>query len=577
MPYIEPDRKTGIYQYRRRIPAALQPVLNMKFFYRSLGTARKPEANRLAVEVGREFERLIANARENVIAQGGGEASAVDQKSMIEPTGALEAIEQWSELETEKNALEVANGLRGDDESVRAKRSDLIVALRNCDTFRGFGLVPEFDVRLVKALASRGVLIAAEHPVLRILRPAFRDAWLRVEEDLDKMQRGGGVDWDWSKASQSRATSSGEISRPRSRITNPTLSEAVKLWSTGGGVEGAKKPAKRTIQEAKRGQKLFIDLHGDLPVREITGVHAFALQNMLARGSNGTAKAVQARTINKMLNLLSGVMKFAKQRGVFADMQWSNPFAMAKMNEDLSAAEPYEPFSTEELNKLLASPVFADGARPKRGHGDTAKFAPLVALFSGARRGEVLQLFVRDVFVDPDTNVWCFRFNDDDGKTLKTSSSFRITPLHPFLIDLGLIGFVQQRAEQVGVDASLWPGFEDRVKLGSKMNRWGEWFSAYLAKNVVDAPEKKFHSFRGTFKRFARDTLDEDVINRLVGHAHTSVGSRYGRKKIRPGKFDSGISITRMAELISRIKFTGVNFSNERQVGEARPTSSSKT
>src|SRR5947209_17369638 len=107
MPYIERDRKTGIYQYRRRIPAALQPVLNMKFFYRSLGTARKPEANRLAVEVGREFERLIANARENVIAQGGGEASAVDQKSIIEPTGALEAIEQWSELETEKNAMEV--------------------------------------------------------------------------------------------------------------------------------------------------------------------------------------------------------------------------------------------------------------------------------------------------------------------------------------------------------------------------------------------------------------------------------------------------------------------------------------
>lgn len=89
------------------------------------------------------------------------------------------------------------------------------------------------------------------------------------------------------------------------------------------------------------------------------------------------------------------------------------------------------------------------------------------------------------------------------------------------------------------------------------------------SENVVDEPNKKFHSFRGTFKRFARDTLDEDVINRLVGHAHTSVGSKYGRKKIRPGKFDSGISITRLAKQISRVKIAGVNFSNQRQVREA--------
>lgn len=561
MPYIEPDRKTGIYQYRRRIPTVLQPVLNMKFFYRSLGTTRKPEANRLAAEAGREFERLIGEAREKVTTQKGSRTLISTQKLIIEPTRAFEAIEQWSELETGKNALEIANGLQSDDESTRVERSDLIVALRACDTFRGFGSVPDFDRHLMAALASRGVSIQADHPVLRVLRPSFRDAWLRVEEALDKMRRGSGVDWDWSNVSQSQTKILSEISRPGSSTFNPTLSETVVLWSTADDVKGAKKPAKRTIQEAKRGQKLFIDLHGDLPVREITGVHAFALRNLLARGNNGTAEAVQARTINKMLNLLSGVMKVAKQRGAFVDMQWSNPFAMAKMNEDPSAAEPYEPFSSEDLNKLLASPVFAGNIRPVRGRGETAKFAPLIALFSGARRGEVLQLFVRDVFVDPEANVWCFRFDEDDGKTLKTSSSFRITPVHPILIDLGLVAFVQQRAKEVGLDVSLWPGFENRAKLQTKMNRWGQWFNAYLAKEVVNEPDKKFHSFRGTFKRFARDVLNEDVIDRLVGHAHTSVGSQYGRKKIGPGQRDSGTSITRMAELIGRVEFKGVNFS----------------
>jgi integrase len=75
----------------------------------------------------------------------------------------------------------------------------------------------------------------------------------------------------------------------------------------------------------------------------------------------------------------------------------------------------YEPFSSDELRRLMASPVFAAGLRPRRGRGDTAKWAPLLALFQGARRTEVIQLSTSDITQDTDTGVWAMTVKATKG------------------------------------------------------------------------------------------------------------------------------------------------------------------
>jgi integrase len=566
MSYIEADRKTGIYQYRRRYPTDVKALFDTPFFRRSLKTRDKAEANRRAVALGPEFDRLIADAREKLTNKTAGQTANGFQTRMIDPGEAIEAVEGWCEAEIVKVALETANGVHSADESSRVQRSNLIVALRGSDRFRGYSAVPNFDARLIQVLASRGGSVSLDHPILKILRPAFRDAWLQVEEAIDKMQRGGGVDYDWSSRPETFVATTAKRG-PSSKVpaAGPKLSEMVERWSTADGVPGARRPARRTITEAKRGERHFLRLHGDLPVREITGDHVFALRAALMRNDDGEVRPVQARTINKTLNLLSGVMKAAQRGGVFANIQWTNPFGMAKLAEDTKSFKTYQSFSIQELNKFLASPVYSEGERPIRGRGETAKFVPLLALLSGARRGEVLQLFVKDIFADPDTGILCIRFNETEDKSLKTSSSYRTTPVHPVLVNLGLLEFVQRRLSAVGRDGSLWPGFEDRTKLATRMNRWGEWFSAYLSEHAVDHPEKQFHSFRGTFKRFARDAnVDDLIIDRLVGHAHASVGSKYGRRRDGSGQLDSGYGLVRLSETMRAITFSGVDFTKVR-------------
>ncbi len=126
-----------------------------------------------------------------------------------------------------------------------------------------------------------------------------------------------------------------------------------------------------------------------------------------------------ATTINKSLTLLGAVLAHAEQDGHFDATGWRNPFDVG-FEIDPADEDYYEPFSKDELNTLMASPVFAAGERPKRGRGETAKWAPLLSLFQGARRTEVIQLLVHDIAQDGDTGLWTVRFDREDDKRIKT-------------------------------------------------------------------------------------------------------------------------------------------------------------
>lgn len=221
--------------------------------------------------------------------------------------------------------------------------------------------------------------------------------------------------------------------------------------------------------------------------------------------------------------------------------------------------EPYQPFDVAELNKLFASPVYSEGKRPVGGRGEAAFWLPVLGLFTGARRTELAQLAAGDVRHDADTGVWFFAFHAEGDNRLKTAASRRATPLHPELIRLGFLDYAQKRAKDRGPKAPLWEGFAHPI--APKAKAWTKWFSRYLAVHVVDHPAKSFHSFRGTFKRFARASgLDEHVLDALVGHAGQSVGRKYGRMADAQGVLDAGFPLARLAEEMARVAVPGLLF-----------------
>ena len=65
----------------------------------------------------------------------------------------------------------------------------------------------------------------------------------------------------------------------------------------------------------------------------------------------------------------------------------------------------------------------------------------ICGIFSGMRTNEISQLRVEDIIKED--NVWMINIDDTKDTRVKTSSSIRKVPIHPVLLSLGLIDYVE--------------------------------------------------------------------------------------------------------------------------------------
>lgn len=130
----------------------------------------------------------------------------------------------------------------------------------------------------------------------------------------------------------------------------------------------------------------------------------------------------------------------------------------------------WEPF---ELSALKA--IF-DPANLVRMRKDHLRWAAVIGLYTGARVGEIAQLFLRDFTVED--GIPCIRIQvESDGQALKTESSERLVPLHPDLVALGLLERVE-RLRQQG-EERLFPGMRIDSRAGAG-NAISKGFGYYL-------------------------------------------------------------------------------------------------
>jgi hypothetical protein len=161
--------------------------------------------------------------------------------------------------------------------------------------------------------------------------------------------------------------------------------------------------------------------------------------------------------VNKQLGAVQTIALWAHDNGLIPDeVPWADPFSRMRLEED----DPdREPFTTAELKLLFAAPVFTKGERPVGGRGVAAFWLPLIGLFSGARQSELAGLSVADVRTDVPSNVTALFITRDRerGKRVKTRQSERAVPVHPELVKLGFLDYVQDVQRTRGDDAWLFP------------------------------------------------------------------------------------------------------------------------
>ena len=209
----------------------------------------------------------------------------------------------------------------------------------------------------------------------------------------------------------------------------------------------------------------FKDVQMHLPAnRQVPPFKGLGLEDQaklaaeLRDGDHGV-ELLSPLTINDKINTVSLFFEWAAQRYIAV----VNPVASLQIGRAKTRRNGKKryPLTIAELDKMFTAPVYS-GARSERHWQETgdlmlrryAKFwVPLVALFSGMRLGEIIQMQVADVKtldgityfdVTPLANVQEANeevANDDDEKSLKTASSRRAIPVHATLFDIGFGDF----------------------------------------------------------------------------------------------------------------------------------------
>lgn len=249
-------------------------------------------------------------------------------------------------------------------------------------------------------------------------------------------------------------------------------------------------------------------------------------------GDTSTAR-LEPRSVNKYRQLLRSLFKWAVKN----DLIIANPTSVLEDVKEGRARDGRKPFTDEDIRLYFRK-------LPQSPEGEPFLFwIPRILAYTGMRLGEAAQLQREDV--RQEDGVWIFDVNDEvEGKRLKTGSSKRKIPIHPRLVELGLLPFVQSCPR-----GFLWP---ERVRATSGAVRGDiDRLSRLLGKQlrsagVTDPKKTGAHSFRHTVAaRLKNASVPDYQIADLVGHEDDSMTT---------GRYGERTGVIRLAEVVSMLK-----------------------
>ncbi|MBE7734486.1 site-specific integrase [Devosia faecipullorum] len=384
-----------------------------------------------------------------------------------------------------------------------------------------------FDIKLAPNAASRKKVVAA---IQRGEVRAYKDIALRNKGEL--------VDTPEAPA----------VIAPKS--CGVLLSDAVQDWLKDKRSGWTDKTAK--AHEVAIGW--FCDLVGDRSLSSYSKAdgRAFkaAMQTLpanwvkhpkLAKLSIG--KAVE-RSAELCLTPMSGTNASKNIQFVQSFWNWAeanydevdgNP--MVKLSKPKGVArDERDPFTDEDLKTIFLAPLYR-GCRSLHHWKEPGNFVPidsgrywvpLVALHTGARLAEIVQLYVEDVKFEGEIAYLSLMPGDDeeDDRRVKNANARRNIPIHSQLVSAGFLEFVQ-RAKTAN-QKRLFPDIEKAAD-GTYSSTFSKWFGNFLKACGVKTKKKSFHSFRHTFEDACRaGGVPLEYVNAIQGHAQGGEADRYG-------------------------------------------------
>jgi len=279
--------------------------------------------------------------------------------------------------------------------------------------------------------------------------------------------------------------------------------------------------------------------------REHTGSLAARYDYAQKHGWDGLKRLTEARLKNGYHNALSRFFGWLIEKNLYPH---EKPEFTRTSDENLISIAR-DAFSADEVKKIFSLPLFTGCESAKHIWKPGNYFVQnhlywgyVLSFLTGVRPGEIGQIELDDIEEEDGIYYLQLRGFDPkkgrvarkDVKRFKTQASHRTIPLHPLILDLGLLERVE-KLRSIGCPV-LFPEWDPYPKPGGEM-RWGQPLTKsfqYLRRKIgLDRFDVALYSSRHWFADLIDNSEIKDATRRrLMGHSgKADVPTRYGRKQ----------------------------------------------
>ena len=220
-------------------------------------------------------------------------------------------------------------------------------------------------------LNEMGIKLTSADPDFGRLSLAILKTYVRALDDLGLRQSGDVIDTP-------PRPSGFVLPAGQSDQDNPPLSQVFEMYKSE-----KQRLSPKTISDFASNIRRFIELHGDLGVRDITRKHCRQFKEAMIRfpvrlpkslsgsslpvilertGDDPSVPRLNSKTVNeKALASLSAVLGWADEQGLRDD----NPARGLKIKGGKFSAGSRLPYTIEDLNLIFQFPIFTEGERPR--------------------------------------------------------------------------------------------------------------------------------------------------------------------------------------------------------------------
>ncbi|MEO8547741.1 MAG: site-specific integrase [Sphingomicrobium sp.] len=277
---------------------------------------------------------------------------------------------------------------------------------------------------------------------------------------------------------------------------------------------------------------------------------------------DGGIKRISTANANAYLGNFSTFLNWA----VSEEIIHRNPARGLRLPDEVARRDKRHPFSPKQLKLIFNAALYTgcvDGERgwdaPGPERPKNARFwVPLIALHSGMRLNEICQLDVTDVRSIDEIVCICISRSSLVGstdKSLKTNVSERIIPVHPTLLDLGIVAYAE-RLQRDGHTKLFYDIHEGSG--GVRAVAFSKWFTRFLRSCGASRERTSFHSFRHNFR-------DELRIARIDHELAMALGGWVGGRSLASAaseNYGHGHRVGALHEAICRLNFSDSDLSH---------------